>query len=149
MTFKEKVTAKEQYQVFKETWEKKSLELTTENLDKVPPIKEGSPAAQVCYSISEEGIVPLGYIKDFQQPLILAPFEGFPNLPISIEELNAEGVTRFIPGSELKGIEDLCENLSREEILEKFGVTPDPEYKEPGKGDEEPDSFVKALESLK
>lgn len=32
MTFKEKVTAKEQYQVLKETWEKKSLELTTENL---------------------------------------------------------------------------------------------------------------------
>lgn len=149
MTFKEKVTAKEQYQVFKETWEKKSLELTTENLDKVPPIKEGLPASELCYSISETGMVPIGYIKEFKQPILISPFPGLPSIPISIEVLKKEGITRFLPGSEMKAIEDLCENLSREEILEKFGVTPDPEYKEPGKGDEEPDSFVKALESLK
>lgn len=149
MTFKEKVTAKEQYQVFKETWEKKSLELTTENLDKVPPIKEGSAAAAVCCSISEGGIVPFGYLKEFKQPVLLPPFEGLLSLLVSIEELKEEGITRFIPMSELQAIEDLCKNLSREEILEKFGVTPDPEYKELGKGDEKPDSFVKALESLK
>ena len=149
MTFKEKVTAKEQYQVFKETWEKKSLELTLENLDKVPPIREGLSASEICCSISEEGMVPFGYLKEFKQPVLLPPFEGLPSLPVSIEELKEEGITRFIPMSELKTIEDLCENLSREEILKKFGVTPDPEYKEPGKGDEEPDSFVKALESLK
>ena len=149
MTLKEKVTAKEQYQVFKETWEKKSLELTTENLDKVPPIEEGLPISEVCYSINEKGIVPFGYLKEFKQPVLLPPFKELPSFPVSIEELKEEGITRFIPMSELKTIEDLCENLSREEILEKFGVTPDPEYKEPGKGDEEPDSFVKALESLK
>lgn len=149
MTFKEKVTAKEQYQVFKETWEKKSLELTLENLDKVPPIGVGSSASEVCCSIDEEGMVPFGYLKELKQPILLPPFEGFLGLLVSIEELKKEGITRFIPMSELQAIEDLCENLSREEILKKFGVTPDPEYKEPGKGDEEPDSFVKALESLK
>lgn len=94
-------------------------------------------------------MVPFRYLKEFKQPVLLPPFKGLPSLPVSIEELKEEGITRVIPMSELKTIEDLYENLSREEILEKFGVTPDPEYKEPGKGDEEPDSFVKALESLK
>lgn len=133
-----KITAKEQAACLAKLFEEKGMELTLENLDKLPlnsdekNRKKGYTEIFVASTLT--GMTLMYYDKKKRVLKEVSAAPGIlPDMDFNMETLEeiAKDFGPVVMGAEVFPVLEQTKNMSREEILKKFGITPDPEYKEP------------------
>lgn len=133
-----KITAKEQAACLAKLFEEKGMELTLENLDKLPlnsnEANRKKGFTEIFVASTPTGMTLMYYDK---KKRVLKEVSGAPGiLPDAtfnmemLEEI-AKDFGPVVMEAEVRPVLEQMKDMSREEILKKFGITPDPEYKEP------------------
>lgn len=141
-----KFTIKEQDQFVTALIKEHGFKPTKENLEALIP-KDGSEViSEVLYGNSERGLVLFIYepeTEDFQE---CSPFLGHLLLTkrVSMEEVQ-ETYSHLVEEDKIINILVEIPKLPRNEILEKYKITPDPEYI-PWEGDQEGEANSKEEE---
>ena len=138
MRTKFKITAKEQAACLAKLFEEKGMELTLENLDKFPLNSDEANRkkgfTEVFVASTPTGMTLMYYdkekrvLKEVSDAPGILPDETF-NMKM-LEEI-AKDFGLVVMEAEVRPVLKQMKDMSREEILKKFGITPDPEYKEP------------------
>lgn len=133
-----KITAKEQAACLAKLFEEKGMELTLENLDKLPLNSDEANRkkgfTEVFVASTPTGMTLMYYdkekrvLKEMSDAPGILPDETF-NMKM-LEEI-AKDFGPVVMEAEVRPVLKQMKDMSREEILKKFGITPDPEYKEP------------------
>lgn len=133
-----KITAKEQAACLAKLFEEKGMELTLENLDKLPLNSDEANRkkgfTEVFVASTPTGMTLMYYdkekrvLKEVSDAPGILPDETF-NMKM-LEEI-AKDFGPVVMEAEVRPVLKQMKDMSREEILKKFGITPDPEYKEP------------------
>lgn len=138
MRTKFKITAKEQAACLAKLFEEKGMELTLENLDKLPlnsdEVNRKKGFTDIFVANTPTGMTFMYYNKEKR---VLKEVSGAPGiLPDAtfnmkmLEEI-AKDLGPVVMETEVRPVLEQMKAMNREEILKKFGITPDPEYKEP------------------
>lgn len=138
MRTKFKITAKEQAACLAKLFKEKGMELTLENLNNLPlnsnEKNRKNGYTEIFMASMPTGMTLLYYDKEKR---VLKEVSGAPGiLPDTtfkmemLEEI-AKDSGPVVMEEEVRPVLEQMKNMSREEILKKFGITPDPEYKEP------------------
>lgn len=138
MRTKFKITAKEQAACFAKLFEEKGMELTLENLNNLP-LNSNEANRKKGFTETFVASTPTGMtlmyfdkknqaLKEVSGAPGILPDETF-NMKM-LEEI-AKDFGPVVMEVEVRPVLKQMKDMSREEILKKFGITPDPEYKEP------------------
>lgn len=133
-----KITAKEQAACLAKLFGEKGMELTLENLDKLPLNSDEANRkkgfTEVFVASTPTGMTLMYYdkekrvLKEVSDAPGILPDETF-NMEM-LEEI-AKDFGPVVMEEEIRPVLQQLKDMSREEILKKFNITPDPEYKEP------------------
>lgn len=133
-----KITAKEQAACLAKLFKEKGMELTLENLNNLPlnsnEKNRKNGYTEIFVASTPTGMTLLYYDK---KKRVLKEVSGesgiFPDTAFNMEMLEkiAKDFGPVVMGEEVRPVLEQMKSMSREEILKKFGITPDPEYKEP------------------
>lgn len=138
MRTKFKITAKEQAACLAKLFEEKGMELTLENLNNLPlnsnEANRKKGFTEIFVASTPTGMTLMYFDKKNQALKEVSDAPGI--LPDStfnmkmLEEI-AKDFGPVVMETEVRPVLKQMKNMSREEILKKFDITPDPEYKEP------------------
>lgn len=138
MRTKFKITAKEQAACLAKLFEEKGMELTLENLNNLPlnsnEANRKKGFTEIFVASTPTGMTLMYFDKKNQALKGVSDAPGI--LPDStfnmkmLEEI-AKDFGPVVMETEVRPVLKQMKNMSREEILKKFDITPDPEYKEP------------------
>ena len=149
-----KITAKEQAACLAKLFEEKGMELTLENLDKLPLNSDEANRkkgfTELFVASTPTGMTLMYYDKKRRVLKEVSEAPGIlPDATFNMEMLE-EIAKDFGPvgmEEEVRPVLEQMKDMSREEILKKFNITPDPEYKEPTA--EELEAFEQELKESK
>lgn len=138
MRTKFKITAKEQAACLAKLFKEKGMELTLENLNNLPlnsnEKNRKNGYTELFVASMPTGMTPLYYDK---KKRVLKEVSGepgiLPDMAFNMEMLEeiAKDLGPVVMEAEVRPVLEQMKSMSREEILKKFGIIPDPEYKEP------------------
>lgn len=138
MRTKFKITAKEQAACLAKLFEEKGMELTLENLNNLPlnsnEANRKKGFTEIFVASTPTGMTLMYFdkknqaLKEVSDAPGILPDETF-NMKM-LEEI-AKDFGPVVMEAEVRPVLKQMKDMSREEILKKFGITPDPEYKEP------------------
>ena len=138
MRTKFKITAKEQAACLAKLFEEKGMELTLENLNNLPlnsnEANRKKGFTEIFVASTPTGMTLMYFdkknqaLKEVSDAPGILPDETF-NMKM-LEEI-AKDFGPVVMEVEVRPVLKQMKDMSREEILKKFGITPDPEYKEP------------------
>jgi len=133
-----KITAKEQAACLAKLFEEKGMELTLENLNNLPlnsnEANRKKGFTEIFVASTPTGMTLMYFdkknqaLKEVSDAPGILPDETF-NMKM-LEEI-AKDFGPVVMEVEVRPVLKQMKDMSREEILKKFGITPDPEYKEP------------------
>lgn len=133
-----KITAKEQAACLAKLFEEKGMELTLENLDKLPLNSDEANRkkgfTEVFVASTPIGMTLMYYDKEKRVLKEVSDAPGIlPDNTFNMKMLEeiAKDFGPVVMEAEVRPVLKQMKDMSREEILKKFGITPDPEYKEP------------------
>lgn len=138
MRIRFKITAKEQAACLAKLFEEKGMELTLENLDKLPlnsdEVNRKKGFTEVFVASTPTGMTLMYYDKEKRVLKEVSDAPGIlPDKTFNMKMLEeiAKDFGPVVMEAEVRPVLKQIKDMSREEILKKFGITPDPEYKEP------------------
>lgn len=133
-----KITAKEQAACLAKLFEEKGMELTLENLDKLPLNSDEANRkkgfTEIFVASTPTGMTLMYYDKEKRVLKEVSDAPGIlPDATFNMKMLEeiAKDFGPVVMEVEVRPVLKQMKDMSREEILKKFGITPDPEYKEP------------------
>lgn len=138
MRIKFKITAKEQAACLAKLFKEKGMELTLENLNNLP-LNSNEKNRKKGYTEIFVASMPTGMTLLYydKKKRVLKEVSGepsiFPDMAFNMEMLEeiAKDLGPVVMEAEVRPVLKQMKSMSREEILKKFGIIPDPEYKEP------------------
>lgn len=138
MRTKFKITAKEQAACLAKLFEEKGMELTLENLNNLPlnsnEANRKKGFTEIFVASTPTGMTLMYFDKKNQALKEVSDAPGIlPDATFNMEMLEeiAKDFGPVVMEAEVHPVLKQMKDMSREEILKKFGITPDPEYKEP------------------
>lgn len=138
MRTKFKITAKEQAACLAKLFEEKGMELTLENLNNLPlnsnEANRKKGFTEIFVASTPTGMILMYFDKKNQALKGVSDAPGIlPDKTFNMKMLEeiAKDFGPVVMEAEVHPVLKQMKDMSREEILKKFGITPDPEYKEP------------------